>query len=60
VTPQRLAVLRDVAAAVLALPSGRIARVGIDGYVRECEPWRRASLVIDNDDPAAPFVVSAP
>ncbi|MGH7399527.1 MAG: GNAT family N-acetyltransferase [Candidatus Rokuibacteriota bacterium] len=28
-------------------------------YLRECEPWRRASIVIDNDDLAAPFIVSS-
>lgn len=28
-------------------------------YFRECEPWTRASIVIDNDDLAAPFVVSS-
>jgi uridine kinase len=27
-------------------------------YLRECAPWRRASLVIDNDDLAAPYIVS--
>ena len=26
-------------------------------YLRECEPWKCASIVIDNDDLAAPFVV---
>ncbi len=26
-------------------------------YLRECEPWRCASIVIDNGDLAAPFVV---
>jgi uridine kinase len=28
-------------------------------YFRECEPWRHASVVIDNDDLAAPFIVSS-
>ena len=28
-------------------------------YLRECEPWTRASIVIDNDDLAAPFIVSS-
>jgi uridine kinase len=27
-------------------------------YFRECEPWTCASIVVDNDDLAAPFVVS--
>jgi len=27
-------------------------------YLAECRPWERASIVIDNDDLAAPFVVS--
>ncbi len=27
-------------------------------YFRECAPWARASVVIDNDDLAAPFIVS--
>lgn len=26
-------------------------------YFRECEPWKCASVVIDNDDLAAPFIV---
>jgi len=28
-------------------------------YFRECEPWQHASIVIDNDDLAAPFIVSS-
>jgi uridine kinase len=28
-------------------------------YFRECAPWTHASIVIDNDDLAAPFVISA-
>jgi uridine kinase len=28
-------------------------------YFRESEPWKHASLVIDNDDLAAPFIVSS-
>ena len=27
-------------------------------YFRECTPWEYASIVIDNDDLAAPFIVS--
>ena len=27
-------------------------------YLAECRPWERASIVIDNDDLAAPFIVS--
>ncbi|HYB71574.1 MAG TPA: uridine kinase [Candidatus Bathyarchaeia archaeon] len=29
-------------------------------YFRECRPWERASLVIDNDDLSAPFIVREP
>jgi uridine kinase len=28
-------------------------------YFRECAPWTRADLVIDNDDLAAPYIVSS-
>jgi uridine kinase len=28
-------------------------------YFRECEPWTHARIVIDNDDLAAPFIVSS-
>jgi uridine kinase len=28
-------------------------------YFEECRPWDRASIVIDNDDLTAPFIVSA-
>ena len=28
-------------------------------YFRECGPWQHASIVIDNDDLAAPFIVSS-
>jgi len=28
-------------------------------YFRECEPWKHASIIIDNDDLAAPFIVSS-
>ena len=28
-------------------------------YFRECEPWKHASIVIDNDDLDAPFIVSS-
>ena len=36
-------------------PSGRPVNI----YFRECEPWQHASIVIDNDDLAAPFIVSS-
>jgi len=29
-------------------------------YLRECRPDERASLIIDNDDLASPFIVRAP
>jgi len=29
-------------------------------YFRKCRPWERASLIIDNDDLAAPFIVQEP
>jgi len=28
-------------------------------YFRECQPWQHASIVIDNDDLASPFIVSS-
>jgi uridine kinase len=28
-------------------------------YFRECRPWELATMVIDNDDLAAPFVTDA-
>ncbi len=33
-------------------------RKGQQVYFRECTPWECASIVIDNDDLAAPFIVS--
>ena len=33
-------------------------REGQQLYFRECRPWECASIVIDNDDLAAPFIVS--
>jgi uridine kinase len=32
---------------------------GQEIYARECEPWRWASMVIDNHELAAPYIVSA-
>jgi hypothetical protein len=29
-------------------------------YFRGCRPWERASLIIDNDNLAAPFIVPEP
>ncbi len=35
-------------------------REGQNLYFRECRPWEYASIVVDNEDLAAPFVVSSP
>ena len=40
-------------------PRHRRYREGQALYFRECAPWDHASMVIDNHDLAAPFIVSA-
>ncbi|HWN14033.1 MAG TPA: uridine kinase [Candidatus Dormibacteraeota bacterium] len=41
-------------------PSTRRYREGQEIYFRECAPWDCASIVVDNDDLDAPFVVEGP
>lgn len=41
-------------------PSTRRYRDGQQLYFRECAPWDCASIVVDNDDLDAPFVVDGP
>ena len=57
--------LRAVAAAVATTPAATVTRVaidGVDGAGKTCfadEPARLASVIVNNDDLLAPFVVPA-
>ena len=52
--------LRGAPPVDLEAPSTRRYREGLEFYFRECAPWDCASIVVDNDDLDAPFVVGSP
>lgn len=51
--------MRNHRARIRPEPGHQRYHEGQNIYFRECEPWTHAGIVIDNDDLAAPFIVSS-